>query len=90
MSGIKTEILGVQQIQSLKTSLSAIPNSAERAIKSALHRVGEGMKTDVVRETKRRYHLLPGEIRRHLFFVRRSLPQGARRTCWFRSNGTVG
>ncbi|MDR1509229.1 MAG: hypothetical protein LBS53_06285 [Synergistaceae bacterium] len=35
-------------------------------MKSALHRVGDGLKTDAVKETKQRYHLLPGEIRKHL------------------------
>jgi hypothetical protein len=55
-----------EKLEHARISLAAIPGGAQRAVKSALHRVGDGLKTDAVKETKQRYHLLPGEIRKHL------------------------
>jgi hypothetical protein len=55
-----------EKLEHARISLAGIPGGAQRAVKSALHRVADGLKTDAVKETKQRYHLLPGEIRRHL------------------------
>jgi hypothetical protein len=41
---------------------------AERALKDALYRTGDGLKTDAVNETKQRYYLSASEIRKHLAF----------------------
>lgn len=55
------------EVEHAHRALVGIPGGAQRAIKSSLHRVGDGLKTDAVNETKRKYHLSPSEIRKHLF-----------------------
>jgi hypothetical protein len=55
-----------EKLEHARISLAAIPKGVEKATWSALNRVGEGLKTDAVKETKQRYHLSPSEIRKHL------------------------
>ena len=54
--------------------LSAIPGAMNKAVKSALHRVGDGLKTDAVKETTNKYFLSASDIRRHLVFKKASGP----------------
>jgi hypothetical protein len=54
------------KLEHARKSLAGIPGGLERATWSALNRVGEGLKTDAVKETKQRYYLTASEIRKHL------------------------
>ena len=58
------------KLEHARISLAAIPGGLENAVKLTLGRVGEGLKTDAVQETKRKYHLLPKEIRSHMVYKR--------------------
>ena len=57
-----------EKLEHAQKALAGIPGGAERVVKEALYRTGDGLKTDAVNETKKKYHLLPSEIRRHLLF----------------------
>ena len=67
MSGIKVNVSS-SGIERAKEELSATPRKVDSAVKDALHRVGAGLKTDAVDETKQRYHLLPSDIRKHMHY----------------------
>ncbi|MDR3230261.1 MAG: phage tail protein [Synergistaceae bacterium] len=54
------------KLEHAQKALAGIPGGVEKATKNALHRVGDGLRSDAVNETKQKYHLLPGEIRKHL------------------------
>jgi hypothetical protein len=54
------------KLEHAQKALAGIPKGVEKATWSALNRVGDGLKTDSVKETKQRYHLSPSEIRKHL------------------------
>lgn len=51
------EIGGEDALQRLEKGLQAYPGEALKAVVRALNRVGNGVKTDIVRETARRYAL---------------------------------
>jgi len=67
MSGVTLD-LASQELENTTKKLAGFGKSAERAVKDALHRAGDGLKTDAVNETTRKYHLSAGEIRKHLLF----------------------
>ncbi|MDR1978559.1 MAG: hypothetical protein LBQ42_07480 [Synergistaceae bacterium] len=57
-----------ETLEYAQKSLAGVPGGVQKAVKEALYRAGDKMKTDAVQETKQKYHLLPGEIRKHLLF----------------------
>ncbi|MDR1621498.1 MAG: hypothetical protein LBS00_03880, partial [Synergistaceae bacterium] len=65
MSGSMVSVSS-EKLEHARIALAGMPKGVERAAWSALNRVADGLKTDAVKETKQRYHLLPAEIRKHL------------------------